>query len=541
MTTQISRLLALVATSILLFSCSETLRQPEGKTAESLKVAEMIIDAATQQEIGNNEQAEKIYQDILSLQPDNSLAYYRLAALSFENYDVERAIQYNEKAVKLSPKNHWYRLQLSEIYLFMRQPLLAAEQYEILVKQYPQIDEYYELLSEAYIAAGEYKKAVGAIERLEKQHGTSESTGMIKYRIYSMGGQNDKAIKEIEKLSKLYPQNTDYLSILAQTAMTSSDYDKAFAYYKKIEEVSPDDENNIVALIDYYNKTNRPQQTEEYIDKMCKNQSMDFNTKNMVMLSVYGDKVDGDPETFSKYISHLEAMKQLHSQQAEMWQYLCIGYMRILLFERAADAAQRSIALGNNDYSTYQNLLFAQSTFASPDSIIASANQAIEQFPSQPIPYLFKGVNLMAKEDYEGAIETFTSGLKRSGSDKALREDFYLNLADSYHAVGRREEAFATYDKVLNLNPDNIPALNNYAYYLSLAERDLDKAEKMAQKVYASNKDNITYADTYAWVLYVAGKYAEALKVFETTDVPQDQWSDTVLQHYQAIKQKAER
>ena len=170
MTTQISRLLALVATSILLFSCSETLRQPEGKTAESLKVAEMIIDAATQQEIGNNEQAEKIYQDILSLQPDNSLAYYRLAALSFENYDVERAIQYNEKAVKLSPKNHWYRLQLSEIYLFMRQPLLAAEQYEILVKQYPQIDEYYELLSEAYIAAGEYKKAVGAIERLEKQH-----------------------------------------------------------------------------------------------------------------------------------------------------------------------------------------------------------------------------------------------------------------------------------------------------------------------------------------------------------------------------------
>ena len=147
----------------------------------------------------------------------------------------------------------------------------------------------------------------------------------------------------------------------------------------------------------------------------------------------------------------------------------------------------------------------------------------------------------MAKEDYEGAIEAFTSGLKRSGSDKALREDFYLNLADSYHAVGRREEAFATYDKVLNLNPDNIPALNNYAYYLSLAERDLDKAEKMAQKVYASNKDNITYADTYAWVLYVAGKYAEALKVFETTDIPQDQWSDTVLQHYQAIKQKAER
>lgn len=541
MTTKINRLLVLLATSILLFSCSETLRQPEGRTSESLKVAEMIIDAATQNEIGNREQAEKIYQDILSLQPDNSLAYYRLSALSFENYDIEKAIKYNEKAVQLSPKNHWYRLQLAEIYRLMFQPLLAAEQYEVLVKQYPQQDEYYMLLAETYLAAEEYKKAAGTIERLEKQHGASEETGMMKYRIYSLGEQSDKALKELEKLSKLYPQNIDYLSILAQNAMANSDYDKAFAYYKKIEEVSPDDDNNIVALIDYYNKTNRPLQAEEYIDKMCKNQSMDFNTKNMVMLSVYGDKVDSDTKTFSNYISHLEAMRQLHSQQAELWQYLNIGYMRLLKFEQAADAAQRSIALGINDYPTYQNLLFAQSTFAPADSIIVSANQAIEQFPSQPVPYLFKGVNLMAKEDYEGAIEAFTSGLKRSGSNKELREDFYLNLADSYYATGKKEEAFATYDKVLNLNPDNIPALNNYAYYLSLAERDLDKAEQMAHKVYTAHKDNITYADTYAWVLYVEGKYAEALKVFEAITTPQDQWSDTLLQHYEEIKQKAEK
>ena len=116
----------------------------------------------------------------------------------------------------------------------------------------------------------------------------------------------------------------------------------------------------------------------------------------------------------------------------------------------------------------------------------------------------------MAKEDYEGAIEAFTSGLKRSGSDKALREDFYLNLADSYHAVGRREEAFATYDKVLNLNPDNIPALNNYAYYLSEKDTALNKAAQMSQKTIKAEPKNPTFLDTYAWILYRQDRYAEA-------------------------------
>ncbi len=39
-------------------------------------------------------------------------------------------------------------------------------------------------------------------------------------------------------------------------------------------------------------------------------------------------------------------------------------------------------------------------------------------------------------------------------------------------------------------------------YYLSLAERDLEKAERMSGRVIEKYPENATYLDTYAWVLF---------------------------------------
>jgi tetratricopeptide (TPR) repeat protein len=43
-----------------------------------------------------------------------------------------------------------------------------------------------------------------------------------------------------------------------------------------------------------------------------------------------------------------------------------------------------------------------------------------------------------------------------------------------------------------------------------LEKRELEKAERMASKAIELEKDNATYIDTYAWVLFQQQKYAEA-------------------------------
>ena len=71
-------------------------------------------------------------------------------------------------------------------------------------------------------------------------------------------------------------------------------------------------------------------------------------------------------------------------------------------------------------------------------------------------------------------------------------------------------QAYAAYDSALVYNPDNISALNNYAYYLSLEKVHLDKAEEMSYRTVKAEPQNGTYLDTYAWILFEKGRYAEA-------------------------------
>ena len=208
--------------------------------------------------------------------------------------------------------------------------------------------------------------------------------------------------------------------------------------------------------------------------------------------------------------------------------------------EGALVAFKKSIELGIDDYPTFESLLFVQNSLEPADSILATANRVIELYPEKAVPYLFKGISLMEKSDYIGAILTFEQGLKREQNNQALQEDLHINIAESHYSIGQYENAFEHFEKVLELNPNNIYALNNYAYYLCLKEKNLDKAETMARKAYEMEPNNITFADTYACVLLSKGESKQALKILEKFLDSYDEWSDTVKEHYEDIKDEAE-
>ena len=86
---------------------------------------------------------------------------------------------------------------------------------------------------------------------------------------------------------------------------------------------------------------------------------------------------------------------------------------------------------------------------------------------------------------------------------------------DVEHRRNNMKECYKAYEKALKLNPDNEGVLNNYAYFLSLENRDLERALKMVCRALELSANNPTYLDTKAWVLYKLGRYAEAKKVMQ--------------------------
>jgi Tfp pilus assembly protein PilF len=95
-------------------------------------------------------------------------------------------------------------------------------------------------------------------------------------------------------------------------------------------------------------------------------------------------------------------------------------------------------------------------------------------------------------------------------SNKLLVSDFYAIMGDLYHIRKMQPEAYAAYDSALVYNDANVGALNNYAYYLSLEKKQLDKAEEMSYRTVKAEPNNGTYLDTYAWILFEKGKFTEA-------------------------------
>ena len=114
---------------------------------------------------------------------------------------------------------------------------------------------------------------------------------------------------------------------------------------------------------------------------------------------------------------------------------------------------------------------------------------------------------------------------------KEVISDFYSIMGDIYHTKKQMAEAYAAYDSSLVYNPSNIGALNNYAYYLSVERRDLDKAEEMSYKTVKAEPNNSTYLDTYAWILFEKGNYAEARIYIDNAMKNDGEKSDVIVEH----------
>ena len=89
------------------------------------------------------------------------------------------------------------------------------------------------------------------------------------------------------------------------------------------------------------------------------------------------------------------------------------------------------------------------------------------------------------------------------------------------------------------MNPQNLGVLNNYSYFLSLENRDLDKAERMSGITVKEEPTNATFLDTYGWVLFKQGAYTMArIYIENAVKYSEEEPSTEVLEHYGDILYK---
>ena len=174
---------------------------------------------------------------------------------------------------------------------------------------------------------------------------------------------------------------------------------------------------------------------------------------------------------------------------------------------------------------------------------LGAAAEAADSTSRKSMRYYERAVKL-DPENLHAVIGYSTALIDRGKNpEKAFRRiesdslrSFILGLAgDMFYgrdSLYGKERAYAFYEKALEYNPDNTLVLNNYAYFLSLDERDLDKALAMSGRVMELEPGNPTYIDTYGWVLYKLGRYEEAKTTLRQAVALDADASGELLIHY---------
>lgn len=113
-------------------------------------------------------------------------------------------------------------------------------------------------------------------------------------------------------------------------------------------------------------------------------------------------------------------------------------------------------------------------------------------------------------------------------------QSFLFQYAGVSFELGKDSKAFSIVDDILEINPDNIDALNFLAYMYSVNGENLDEALEKINVVLEKSPGNPYYLDTLAWIYYKQKKYHEAKEVQKKVIklVPDDA---VMLEHYADI------
>lgn len=487
---------------------------------------------------GNFAEAFDCLQHCYAIDSANANVLVELGTFYNVVNDKEKALAFFEKSVQYDPDNYYYSMMLAGLSKEMGKKQEVIDIFESLLKKYPDKVELNLQLAQAYADNGDLQKAIDALNELEKTTGVSESLTMNKFQLYSMLNQKAKAFKEIQNIIDKNPDDPSYRILLGDVYMQDNQPAEALKYYNQAKALNPDYPALVLAMANYYEKTGDKTAAEEELRKAIVSPQMEVDTKLQLLTRYIGILQENKRDI--KIVNPL--FQTLFDQHPHNTQ-LNLIYGNVMLLQENKSEAMKQFRIYTDanptDPAGYEQML----RIMLPDSlnqVIDITQKALQYIPDAPQFYFYLGAAKYQQQKYKEALQVFEEGIaKATFQNPAMESDFYGQIGDLNHQLGNEKTAFENYEKAIKLNPQNLPVLNNYSYYLSLQRKDLDKAEQMSSITVKAEPMNSTYLDTYGWILFEQGAYTMAkIYIENAVKYGEEEPSAEVYEHYGDILYK---
>ena len=335
----------------------------------------------------------------------------------------------------------------------------------------------------------------------------------------------------IEQAIAENPDDSRFMTFLGDIYTMIEKFGLAEETYMKVLEKYPDDALTLGSLVNLYAKTEDDESFCNAIETLIKCEKVETETRiqNLVNYILYKEAND------STYIEpFFQELLQLPFDQLE----LHISYADFLEYKQATPEVlipiyEKIVELDSENISAIIKLLQFSIDADDKDAVFKYASEALLYLPQVPELYFYKGLSLYMSGGKQESIDIYKEGLAKrdTNTDPGVVAAMFTVIGDTYHELGMTKECYEAYDSALTYDPYKLDVLNNYSYFLSLENRDLQRALEMSSKTISAEPHNQTYLDTYAWILFKLKRYEEAKAYAEKILSLDEELSYEVLHH----------
>ncbi len=470
-----------------------------------------FLEAMRMKQKGNYDATFELLRHCLQLNPQAASALYEISQFYWALKKNDQAEQYMKMAAQADPENFWYKQTLAAYYQQATQFDKAIDVYEQMAVQFPTRQEILMALTDLYNRVNNYPEMIHSLDRLEVIQGKSEELSMNKFRVYILMNDQKKAFDEMENLAKEYPYDLRYRTVLGDLYLNNGKPETAYSTYQQVLDKEPDNPMALISLANYYEKTGQDELYQQQIDTILLKKSVASNTKLEIMRQCIMRSEQSDRDS-TKIIDLFERTLQQPQTDAQLNMLYAQYLISKNMLKESIPVLNNILTIDPENTAARMQLLGYAIRDNNPQEVIRICKPATEYTPEILEFHFYLSMAYLQTEQKEEAITTLEKAIAliNEQTDKKIASDLYSFIGDLYHEKKQDAKAYAAYDSALAYNPDNVGVLNNYAYFLTLENKDLDKAEEMSFRTIKAEPKNATFLDTYAWILFIKGRYTEA-------------------------------
>jgi tetratricopeptide (TPR) repeat protein len=480
-----------------------------------------------------------------TLDSTNASTYYYLAQIKGRYNYLKETLKDAKRSVELDPDNKWMQSFYAGLLAFSEQYDTAAQIFLKIGRMHLNDRENsFITAARLYQRAGNTQKAISILDTLLSYHNAVDEDILVeKQTIYLKSGKLEEAVEVTQQLIEAYPLSPEYRVQEVEIYELDKDPVQSKIAIQKLEAQFPKNQDVASYIFGYYLKKRSVSEVEQklndYLDAAAKDDDGELKILSQIGNYIAGNRSD---TTVLSYLS--EVTDKIIQDKPENLVAKRLSASLKLYGNNPQQGIQefnKLIATYPDKYVLWLPLVEHYIYSGVNDTALSLLNKMETQFPDSidiPMNKMFLAQN---DKSFKEALAFGLLGLDLAQKQKNKEKElvFYNSIANFYYELGQYSQSDSVYDAILAKDPENVMALNNYAYFLSERGERLEYALNLSKKSLELDYENSNNLDTYGWILYKLKRYEEAKEyIGKAVAVAGESVSSVVLEHYADVEFK---